>query len=67
MVVYRHSFVRSVHIDFVLRYLGYPDVRGYDGSWEEWGSLASLPTEVGSAKLAPAAREQEPEEDELEA
>jgi thiosulfate/3-mercaptopyruvate sulfurtransferase len=31
---------RSAHTWFVLsQLLGYPDVRNYDGSWTEWGSL----------------------------
>jgi thiosulfate/3-mercaptopyruvate sulfurtransferase len=35
---------RSAHTGFVLReLLGYPDVRNYDGSWTEWGSLVDVP------------------------
>jgi thiosulfate/3-mercaptopyruvate sulfurtransferase len=31
---------RSSHTWFALKYLlGYPDVRNYDGSWTEWGSM----------------------------
>ena len=31
--------VRSVHTWFVLRHiLGYPNVKNYDGSWQEWGN-----------------------------
>jgi len=37
---------RSSHTWFVLKYLlGYPDVRNYDGSWTEWGSLIGAPIE----------------------
>jgi thiosulfate/3-mercaptopyruvate sulfurtransferase len=37
---------RSAHTWFVLReLLGYPDVRNYDGSWTEWGSLVDVPIE----------------------
>jgi thiosulfate/3-mercaptopyruvate sulfurtransferase len=25
--------------------LGYPQVRNYDGSWTEWGSLVNVPIE----------------------
>jgi thiosulfate/3-mercaptopyruvate sulfurtransferase len=35
---------RSSHTWFVLKYLlGYPNVRNYDGSWTEWGSLIGAP------------------------
>jgi thiosulfate/3-mercaptopyruvate sulfurtransferase len=27
--------------------LGYPSVRNYDGSWEEWSQFDSLPAAVG--------------------
>lgn len=33
----------------VLRYLGYPDVRGYAGSWSEWGNRADTPIVTGDA------------------
>ena len=37
---------RSAHTWFVLtELLGYPDVRNYDGSWTEWGSLIGAPIE----------------------
>ena len=37
---------RSSHTWFVLKYLlGYPDVRNYDGSWTEWGSMVGVPIE----------------------
>jgi thiosulfate/3-mercaptopyruvate sulfurtransferase len=38
---------RSAHTWFVLSHLlGYPNVRNYDGSWTEWGSLIGAPIEV---------------------
>ena len=37
---------RSSHTWFVLKYLlGYPDVRNYDGSWTEYGSMVGVPIE----------------------
>jgi len=37
---------RSSHTWFVLHYLlGYPDVKNYDGSWTEWGSMVNVPIE----------------------
>lgn len=40
---------RSSHTWFVLKeLLGYGDVRNYDGSWTEYGSLVGVPVERGS-------------------
>ncbi|MGH2760088.1 MAG: sulfurtransferase [Actinomycetota bacterium] len=40
---------RSAHTWFVLHeLLGVPNVRNYDGSWTEWGSLVGVPVEKGS-------------------
>ncbi len=39
---------RSSHTWFVLTYLlGHPDVRNYDGSWTEWGSMVGVPIAKG--------------------
>ena len=46
IVVYCQSHRRSAHTYCVLRYLGYPRVRGYPGSWSEWGNDPSLPLEI---------------------
>ena len=42
---------RSSHTWFVLHeLLGYSDVKNYDGSWTEYGSLVGAPIELGSGK-----------------
>jgi thiosulfate/3-mercaptopyruvate sulfurtransferase len=39
---------RSSHTWFALHeLLGYPDVKNYDGSWTEYGSLVGVPVEIG--------------------
>jgi len=46
VVVYCRIGERSSITWFTLTYLlGYPDVRNYDGSWTEWGSLVNVPIE----------------------
>jgi len=37
---------RSAHAYLVLRMLGYPRVRNYVGSWQEWGNRESCPVVV---------------------
>jgi len=42
---------RSSHTWFVLHeLLGYSDVKNYDGSWTEYGSLVGAPIELGTGK-----------------
>lgn len=46
IIAYCRIGERSSHTWFVLTYLlGYPNVRNYDGSWTEWGSLIGVPIE----------------------
>ncbi|HEY0754847.1 MAG TPA: sulfurtransferase [Ktedonobacteraceae bacterium] len=46
VIAYCRIGERSSHTWFVLHYLlGYEDVRNYDGSWTEWGSLIGAPIE----------------------
>jgi thiosulfate/3-mercaptopyruvate sulfurtransferase len=46
VIAYCRIGERSSHTWFVLTYLlGYPNVRNYDGSWTEWGSLVGAPIE----------------------
>src|SRR5256886_7809453 len=46
VIAYCRIGERSSHTWFALHYLlGYPNVRNYDGSWTEWGSLIDAPIE----------------------
>jgi thiosulfate/3-mercaptopyruvate sulfurtransferase len=46
VVVYCQTHHRSAHTWFVLKQLGFGKVRGYPGSWSEWGNDPSLPVEL---------------------
>ncbi|MGQ0602376.1 MAG: sulfurtransferase [Anaerolineales bacterium] len=46
IIAYCRIGERSSHTWFVLTYLlGYPNVRNYDGTWTEWGTLVGAPIE----------------------
>lgn len=48
-VAYCRIGERSAHTWFVLHeVLGWPEVRNYDGSWTEWGSMVGMPVELGA-------------------
>jgi len=49
VIAYCRIGERSSHTWFVLNYLlGFKNVRNYDGSWTEWGSLVGVPIVKGS-------------------
>ena len=49
VIAYCRIGERSAHTWFVLtQLLGYQNVRNYDGSWTEWGSLVRSPIEKGA-------------------
>jgi thiosulfate/3-mercaptopyruvate sulfurtransferase len=47
VVVYCHTHHRSALSYALLRILGYPRVRGYPGSWSDWGNRQDTPVETG--------------------
>lgn len=46
VIVYCQTHHRSAHTYVMLRHLGFPRVRGYAGSWSEWGNDPALPVET---------------------
>ena len=50
VIAYCRIGERSAHTWFVLHeLLGQPNVKNYDGSWTEWGSLVAAPIELGDS------------------
>lgn len=45
IVLYCQTHHRSAHTYVVLKHLGYPRLRGYAGSWSEWGNRDDTPVE----------------------
>lgn len=45
VVCYCQSHHRSAHSCMMLKSLGYPRVRGYPGSWSDWGNSSDTPIE----------------------
>ena len=45
IITYCQTHHRSAHTYIVLRHLGFPKVRGYHGSWSDWGNNPELPVE----------------------
>jgi len=45
IITYCQTHHRSAHTWMVLKYLGYPHVKGYPGSWSDWGNDPAMPVE----------------------
>lgn len=45
IIAYCQSHHRSAHTWFTLKHLGYTEVKGYPGSWSDWGNNPTLPVE----------------------
>jgi len=50
IIVHCQTHHRSAHTYIVLKALGYSDVKGYAGSWSEWGNRTDTPVEVDVGK-----------------
>ena len=56
MIAYCRIGERSAHTWFALHeLLGVPNVRNYDGSWTEYGSLVGVPVSSATSRAAPRA------------
>jgi len=49
VITYCQSHHRSAHTWLMLKSLGFPRVRGYAGSWSEWGNHPDTPVTTGTS------------------
>jgi thiosulfate/3-mercaptopyruvate sulfurtransferase len=60
VIAYCQGGYRAAHAYLALRLLGYPRVRNYLGSWQEWGDREDLPLEIPSRAAAPETGRRQP-------
>ena len=53
IIAYCNTGYRSAHAYLALRLLGYPNVKNYLGSWQEWASREELPVVIPQANDSP--------------
>jgi len=46
VITYCQSHHRSAHTYVMLKWLGYPKVKGYPGAWSEWGNHPDTPVQT---------------------
>lgn len=54
VVVHCQTHHRSGLAYLAAKLLGYPNIKGYDGSWAEWGNRDDTPIETGPVETGPA-------------
>lgn len=52
IILYCQTHHRSSHAYVVLKSLGYQSLRGYDGSWSDWGNASDTPVSSDSSPIA---------------
>jgi len=46
VIVYCQTHHRSSHTYFVLKHLGFENIKGYPGAWSDWGNRDDMPVET---------------------